>query len=51
MQYQYEHGWANYAKGIITFLLSEGRKLPVGFDLYVSGNLPTASGLIIFSIS
>jgi galactokinase len=45
MQYQYEHGWANYAKGIITFLLSEGRKLPVGFDLYVSGNLPTASGL------
>jgi galactokinase len=45
MEYQYNHGWANYAKGIITFLLSEGRKLPVGFDLYVSGNLPTASGL------
>lgn len=45
MHYQFEHGWANYAKGIITFLLNSGRKLPVGFDLYVNGNLPTASGL------
>ena len=45
MQYQFEHGWANYAKGIITFLLKENREMPVGFDLYVTGNLPTASGL------
>jgi galactokinase len=38
-------GWANYAKGILNLLIQRGYHLDFGFDLYVEGNLPTASGL------
>lgn len=40
-----KHGWANYAKGILNLLMSKGYNLVHGFDLYIEGNLPTASGL------
>ncbi|MBU1141138.1 MAG: galactokinase [Firmicutes bacterium] len=45
LAYQDSHGWANYAKGIINLLKQRGYKIPFGFDLYVEGNLPIASGL------
>ncbi len=45
MEYDAKHGWANYAKGILNLLIKKGYKLSYGFDLYVEGNLPTASGL------
>lgn len=45
LSYDHKHGWANYAKGILNLLMSKGYKLSFGFDLYVEGNLPTASGL------
>jgi galactokinase len=45
LNYQRDHGWANYAKGILAFLLRENKAIDSGMDLFVSGNLPTASGL------
>lgn len=45
LSYQESHGWTNYAKGILQELISRGYKIDFGFDLYVDGNLPTASGL------
>jgi len=40
-----EHGWTNYAKGILFELKNRGYHIPFGFNICVSGNLPTASGL------
>ncbi|PKK86126.1 MAG: galactokinase, partial [Tenericutes bacterium HGW-Tenericutes-8] len=45
LSYEKKHGWANYAKGVIDLLIKKGYACPFGFDLYVEGNLPTASGL------
>lgn len=43
--YRKEDGWANYAKGVILELIERGFNISHGFDLYVNGTLPTASGL------
>ena len=43
--YNKNHGWANYAKGIVYELIQRGYSIPFGFDLYVEGNLPPQSGL------
>ncbi len=40
-----EHGWTNYAKGVLSELIKRGYEIPFGFNLYIDGNLPTASGL------
>jgi len=45
LEFDVNHGWANYAKGILDHLIKKGHSIPFGFDLYVEGNLPTASGL------
>jgi galactokinase len=45
LSFQKEHGWANYAKGILDELIERGYQIPFGFNLYVEGDLPTASGL------
>lgn len=45
LAYDKSHGWANYAKGMIKYFIDHGFEIPFGFDLYVYGNLPTASGL------
>jgi galactokinase len=45
LSYQKSHGWTNYAKGIISELIKRGYSIPFGFNLYIEGNLPTASGL------
>lgn len=45
LSYKKEHGWANYAKGILFELIQRGYNISFGFNLYVEGNLPTASGL------
>lgn len=45
LAYDENHGWANYAKGILNLLINKGYQIQYGFDLYVEGNLPTASGL------
>ncbi len=45
LAYVKDHGWANYAKGIIDYFIQKNYNISFGFDLFVSGNLPTASGL------
>ncbi len=45
LAFKKEHGWANYAKGILSELKHRGYNIPFGFNIVVSGNLPTASGL------
>lgn len=43
--YNKEHGWANYAKGVIKFLRETGRAIEEGLDIAIEGNIPNASGL------
>lgn len=45
LDFSKEHGWANYAKGILFELKQRGYYFPFGFDLYLEGNLPPQSGL------
>jgi galactokinase len=45
MSFNSDDGWANYAKGILDNLIQKGHPIDFGFDIYVEGNLPTASGL------
>lgn len=37
--------WANYFKGMLTYLKQEGYQIDHGFNLYVYGNLPYGAGL------
>lgn len=45
LSYRAEHGWVNYAKGIVQTLIQRGCVIPHGLDILVEGNLPPASGL------
>ena len=45
LQFDKSHGWANYAKGIFHEMKNRGYDIPFGINLYIKGNLPTASGL------
>jgi galactose-1-phosphate uridylyltransferase family 2/galactokinase len=45
LAYLKDHGWANYAKGILFELRERQYSIPFGFDLYIEGNLPPQSGL------
>ncbi|HEL0022954.1 TPA: galactokinase [Streptococcus equi subsp. zooepidemicus] len=37
--------WANYPKGVLSFLQKAGHLIDTGFELYVFGNIPNGSGL------
>lgn len=43
--YKEEHGWTNYAKGVILYFKKKGYEFDHGFDIAIGGTLPTASGL------
>lgn len=45
LSYLKADGWTNYVKGILFELIQSGYAIPFGFNLYIEGNLPTASGL------
>ncbi|MDO4908453.1 MAG: galactokinase [Corynebacterium sp.] len=45
LSFKTEHGWANYAKGVLLFLQEAGHKLPHGFDLFIEGTIPNGAGL------
>jgi galactokinase len=45
LNFNQSHDWANFAKGVFYLLKKEGHLIPFGFDLYIYGTLPTASGL------
>jgi len=45
LEYHNQHGWANYAKGIIDLLIREKYQITTGFDITILGNLPVGAGL------
>ncbi|MGG6794561.1 UNVERIFIED_CONTAM: galactokinase [Streptococcus canis] len=45
LAFKKEDSWANYPKGVISFLKKAGHVIDKGFDLYVYGNIPNGSGL------
>ena len=45
LEFNKNHGWANYVKGILDEIIQRGYVINHGFDLLIDGNLPTASGL------
>lgn len=45
LEFDAHHGWVNYAKGIMKWLINQGYRLSHGLDILVEGNLPPASGL------
>lgn len=45
LDYQAEHHWANYAKGVVKELTDRGFIISRGFDIVIYGDLPNSSGL------
>ena len=45
LQFEEEHNWTNYPKGVLHFLQEAGHTIDVGMDVYVYGNIPNGSGL------
>lgn len=45
LDYQKEHNWANYPKGMIRYLQEAGSELSCGLDILVNGNIPNGAGL------
>ncbi|MBT2727244.1 galactokinase [Bacillus sp. ISL-75] len=45
LDYQKEHNWANYPKGMIRYMLEAGYEIPTGFDCAIQGNIPNGAGL------
>lgn len=45
LDYDKEHNWANYPKGMIHFLKREGYSIEAGFDVLFYGNIPNGAGL------
>ncbi|MGE6377963.1 galactokinase [Peribacillus muralis] len=45
LEFAADDNWANYPKGMIRYIQERYGSLPVGFDMYVSGNLPNGAGL------
>ena len=45
LAFKKEDSWANYPKGVISFIKKAGHVIDKGFDLYVYGNIPNGSGL------
>ncbi|MBU3188131.1 galactokinase [Clostridium bowmanii] len=45
MEYNSEHDWANYPKGVIWAFEKKGMKIDSGFDILFYGNIPNGAGL------
>ncbi|WHY67564.1 galactokinase [Neobacillus sp. SuZ13] len=45
LDYEKEHNWANYPKGMVRFILEAGYEIPSGFDCVIEGNIPNGAGL------
>jgi len=45
IEYNEEHDWANYPKGVIWVFENNGMKIYSGFDILFYGNVPTGAGL------
>ena len=45
LQFAKEDSWANYAKGMLHFMLENGAKIEHGLNIYINGNIPDGAGL------
>jgi galactokinase len=45
IEYNKEHDWANYPKGVIWAFENKGMKIDSGFDILFYGNIPNGAGL------
>lgn len=45
LQFAKEDSWANYAKGMLHFMLEDGAKIDHGLNIYINGNIPDGAGL------
>lgn len=45
LDFQDNHHWANYAKGVIREIIDRGYEIHRGFDIVIYGDLPNSSGL------
>ncbi len=45
LEYNSEHNWANYPKGMIRYILDAGYRIPTGFECVIEGNIPNGAGL------
>lgn len=45
MNYDVNHNWANYPKGMIRYIQEAGWEVPNGLDVLVYGNIPNGAGL------
>lgn len=45
LDYDKDHGWANYPKGMIRYIQETGSTLSNGLDIMIYGNIPNGAGL------
>ena len=45
LNYNEEHNWANYPKGMIKFMYESGYNISSGMDILYYGNIPNSAGL------
>jgi len=45
LEYQKQHDWANYPKGMIRYLIEDGYPITSGMDILFYGNIPNGAGL------
>ncbi|GIN86067.1 galactokinase [Heyndrickxia sporothermodurans] len=45
LEYDEKHDWANYPKGMLSFIKEKGYELSRGFDVLFYGNIPNGAGL------
>jgi len=45
LDYDKEHSWANYPKGIVKIFKDAGFRIETGFDMLYFGNIPNGAGL------
>lgn len=45
LNYEKDHNWANYPKGMVRFIKEAGYEIPSGFECVIHGNIPNGAGL------
>ncbi|MFK9092174.1 galactokinase [Bacillus salipaludis] len=45
LDYEKQHNWANYPKGMIRYIVDAGNEVPTGFECVIQGNIPNGAGL------
>ncbi|MDQ1147868.1 galactokinase [Bacillus sp. SORGH_AS 510] len=45
LDYEKQHNWANYPKGMIRYIMEAGYEISSGFECAINGNIPNGAGL------